>query len=144
MNAFGEPLHQTGDTDLIDHLRQLTRAGGAEQFAHASVRSDYLLGASIGLGIAAAHDGEDAVFGAGLTPRDGRVDESEAALRRLSVEFACDLSRSGGVIDEHGSTIETVESGIRAKSSLTQIDGIAYAAHVEILTVRLDPGRSHA
>src|SRR6185295_1629383 len=31
MDAFGEPLHQPGDADLIDHLGELPGAGGPQQ-----------------------------------------------------------------------------------------------------------------
>ena len=49
--------------------------------------------------VAADHDGEHAVLRAGLAAGDRRVEEAEAARRRLLGELARDLGRSRGVVD---------------------------------------------
>ena len=133
MNALGQALHQTGDADLVDHLGQLPRAGRAEQLAHAGIRRDHLLGAAIGVGIAAAHHGQHAVLGPGLAAGDGSVDEVEAALLRLGMELARDLGRSRGVVNEHRALVHAVERAVGPERDLAQIVIIADAAHDEVL-----------
>src|SRR4029453_12639900 len=135
MNAFGQSLHQSGDADLVDHFRELAGPGGTEKPAHARVGSNHLLGASIRLGIATAHDGEHAVLGAGLAAGDGRIDETEAALLRLRVELAGDFRGGRCVVDEHGAALDAVEGAIRAKRHLAQIVIVANAAHDEVLAL---------
>ena len=42
--AFGKPLDQPGNGDLVAHLGELARAGRAEQLAHARIMRDQRLG----------------------------------------------------------------------------------------------------
>ncbi len=59
-------MNQASDTNLVDHLCELAGTGTSEKLAHAGIDRDHLLGARIGGGIAAAHDRQDTVLGAGL------------------------------------------------------------------------------
>ena len=59
--------------------------------AHPCIGGDDRLGTGIGVFAAAAHDRQNAVFGAGLSAGHGRVDEFEAVLGRFGVEFAGDF-----------------------------------------------------
>ena len=141
MNAFGQPLHQAGDANLVHHLGELARPGRAEELAHARIGLDHLLGTGIGLSVASAHDGEHAVLRPGLSARDGGVDEAEAALFRLAIKFAGDLGRGGGVVDEHGALLHAVKGAVRPECHLAQIVVVAHAAHDEVLALGSGLGR---
>src|SRR3546814_9711870 len=62
---------------------------------------DHRAGALEGLRLAAAHDGEGAVLGAGLAAGDGGVDEGDAPLLAGGGQLARHLGRGGGVVDEN-------------------------------------------
>ena len=63
---LGEALDQAADADLVDHLGELAGARRPDQVDRSRIGFDHRLGfAEIGL-VAACHDGEGAVFGAGL------------------------------------------------------------------------------
>ena len=103
------------------------------QLAHARIGGDHLLGAAIGLGIAAAHHGEHAVLGAGLAAGDRRVDEIEAALLGFRMQLARDLGRGGGVVHEHRALLDAMEGAVRPERHLAQVIVVADAAHDEVL-----------
>ena len=130
VNAFRETLHHAGDADLVDHLGELAGARRAEQLAHARVGGDHLLGATVGLGVAAAHHGEHAVLRARLSARYRRIDEVKAALLRRFIQFARDLRGRGGVIDEYRVLAHFRERGARDRPHVIVV---ADAHHHEVL-----------
>ena len=132
MNAFREALHHARNANLVDHLGELSRARRSEQLAHARIGGDHFLGASIRFGIAAAHHGEHAVLRAGFAARHRRVDEIEAAFLCLRVEFARDLGRRRGVIDEHRALPYLGERSARDRAHIVVV---ADAHHDDVLAL---------
>jgi hypothetical protein len=129
------PSDQPGNADLVDHLGQLAGTRGSQKLAHPGIGGDHRLGAGIGVFAAAAHHRQHTVFRAGLSARDWRIDEFEAALGRLGVEFACDLGRGGGVIDESSTLLQARECAIGADRDRAQVMVIADACHDKILAL---------
>ena len=82
VQRLGEALHDARDRDLVDHLRELARARGPDQAHRLRERADHGLGRRERLGVAADHDRELAVLGAGLAARHRRVEAVHAALAR--------------------------------------------------------------
>ena len=78
MQRFGESLDEAGDADLVDHLGELAGACRTHQADHAGIGVDDRPGAFEDGLVAAAHDGQHAVFGAGLAAGDGRIDEIDS------------------------------------------------------------------
>ena len=78
----------------------------AHQPAGAGIGGDDRLDAGVGLGVAAAHDGEDALLGAGLAAGDRRVDEGGAPRRGGLGQLAGDGGGGGGVVDEDGALLQ--------------------------------------
>ncbi len=95
VKALGQALHETGDADLVDHLGELAGARTAEAAAGAGEGHDHRLGAGEVTLLAAAHDGEHAILGAGLATGDRRIDEAEAEGLGLGLKLTRDIGRSG-------------------------------------------------
>ena len=133
---FCEALNQAGDADLVDHLGQLAGARGPEPLAHACIGGDHRLGAGIGVFAAAAHHRQHAVFRAGLSAGHRRIDEFEAGLGGGGVEFAGDLGRGRGVVDEGGAFLHAGKSAIGADRDGAEVVIVADAGHDEILAFR--------
>jgi hypothetical protein len=90
---------------------------------------------SEGLRLAAAHHREHAVLGAGLAAGDRRIDEVKAVRLGLGVQFARDLRRCGGVIDNHRVLAHAGEHTVVAEHDLAQVVVVADAGHHEILAL---------
>ena len=91
MDGLGQPLHQAGDADLVDHLGQLSgahvaHAGDGLCVGHRDGAHPFHIGL-----VAAAHDGEAALLGACLSARDRGVDEVQATRTRRRIQLAADL-----------------------------------------------------
>ena len=81
MDGLGQALDEAGDGDLVAPSSQAGRnrpVPGAA--ACANSLSISRLSRLIIRRLAAAHDGQHAVFGTGLAARHGRIDEAEASL----------------------------------------------------------------
>ena len=95
-------LHQPGDADLVDHLRQLA---GARPRPSASRRARSARAparpASNTVRVAADHDRQLAVLGARLAAGHRRVEERDAARLRRALHLARDFGRRGRVVDEN-------------------------------------------
>ena len=137
-------LHDAGDANLVRHLGELPRAGGAHQIAGARVGGDHFFGRRERRRLAAAHHREHAVLGAGLAAGDRRVDEFKAAFLCLGMKFARDLGRGGGVIDHDGARPHAGEYALLAQHHLAQIVVVADAGHDEVLACRRLPRRRGA
>ena len=136
MDALGEALHQARDADLVDHLGELAGAGGPEPLAHPRIGAgDDRLGALVGILVAAAHHGEHAVLGAGLSPGHRRIDEFEAGLFGGRIELAGDVGGGRGVIDKGRALLHARERAVGAECHAPQIVVVADAAHHEILAL---------
>ena len=111
-NGFGQALHQTSHADLIDHLGQLSGTTGAHMGK--STRKSLGHGRSLlkGLGIAAAHDGQLAVHGTGLSTRDRCIQEVQTQFLGLGIQFACDLGRGCGVVDKNRASLHAGKSAL--------------------------------
>jgi hypothetical protein len=83
--------------------------------------------------IAADHDGQHAVLGAGLAAGHRRVEEGEARLARSFVQLARDLGRGGGVVDEDGTLLHRGEGAVGTGGDRAQIIVIADAGEDEVL-----------
>src|SRR5262249_51304999 len=97
-----------------------------------------------GLGIAAAHDREHAVFSARLAARHRCVNKAEARLLCLGIKRTRDFCRSGCMVDEHRAFLHTMERAVRPERHLAQIIVIADATHHEILACGCCFGRWRA
>ena len=144
VQRFGQPLHDAGDANLVHHLGELAGAGRAHQVAGARISGDHLLGPRKRLRLAAAHHREHAVLGAGLAAGDRRIDEIEAAPFGFGVQFARDLRRRGGVIDEDRALARAGEHAVLAEHHFAQVVVVADAGHDEILAFGRLPRRRRA
>ena len=80
-NLQGQPLHHTGDTDLVHHLRQLPRTRGPDQRHRGRIGRHHRLDARKYSLFPAAHDGKAAVLRPRLSARHGCVDPRESEIR---------------------------------------------------------------
>ena len=81
MDALGQPLHQPGDADLVDHLGELAGARGARAACRRARRRRSPARRRANGAASPPHITVSAPFSrAGLAARDRRIDEVEAAL----------------------------------------------------------------
>ncbi len=132
MNGFGEALHKSGNGDLVAHLGKLAGAGRSEQPPHPRIMGDQRFGLGVIHLVATAHDGEDAILGAGLTARYRRIDETKTATLGFGMQLARNTGRCGGVVDEHGTRLHGMEGAFSSNGHLPQIVVIADAGEDEI------------
>ncbi len=142
VQRLGQALDEAGDADLVDHLGQLAGADRPEPADRLAIGLHDRLGAGEILLVAAAHDGEHAVLGAGLAARDGRVDEADALFPADAMQLARNLGGGGGVVDEDGALPHAGEGAGVAQHDRAQIVVIADAGHDELGALgRLGRGR---
>ncbi|MPL79213.1 hypothetical protein SDC9_25088 [bioreactor metagenome] len=132
MQRLGEPLHQPRDGDLVAHLGQLAGAGLAHPPAGLGIGRNHRLGRGIIRLGAAAHHRQHAVLGPRLPARDRRVDKAKAHLSGQRRQFARDLGRHRGVVDEDRVRPHAGESALVAETDGAQVVVIADAGHDEI------------
>jgi hypothetical protein len=75
--------------------------------------------------VAPAHDGQDALFGASLSARNGCIDEMAAALACGRVQFARYAGAGGGVVDEDSAWRRVLERAIWPRHDRAQVIVIA-------------------
>ena len=136
-DALGQTLHQTSDTDLIDHLGELSGAGRTHQRDRSGEAFNHWFGARIVGCIAPHHHGQHAVLGPGLATRHRRIQKADAACFGRGVQFTGNGGRGGGVIDEqaagrHGRKC----AGVRGQRDLAQIGIITNAAEHHVGATR--------
>ncbi|SCM75489.1 hypothetical protein KL86PLE_20157 [uncultured Pleomorphomonas sp.] len=132
VDGLGEALHHAGDADLVDHLGELPRARRPEVDDHLRIGAHHRLGGGKAVVVAADHDGQRAVLGAGLSAGHRRVEEIEAEGGRLFLELAGDAGRRGGVIDEDGARLHAGEGAVRTEHDGAEIVVVADAGEHEI------------
>ena len=131
-DRFGQTLGDADDADLVHHLGELARAGAADQRGHLGVGVDHRLRALEFGRVAAAHDAELAVDGAGLAARDRRVDEADAALFRLCMNFPGDSGRRRRVIDENRAALHARQGAVVPVDDGAHVVVVADAHHHEV------------
>ena len=101
---------------MIDHLGQLSGTTGAHMGK--STRKSLGHGRSLlkGLGIAAAHDGQLAIHGAGLSTRDWCIQEVQTQFLGLGIKLAGNLSGGGGVVDKNRASLHPGKSALLTQS----------------------------
>ena len=77
--------------------------------------------------LAADHDGEAAIDGAGLAARHRRVEKAQPIPCRLALQLARELGRGGGVIDQNGARLHAGEGAARAGRDRARVVVIADA-----------------
>ena len=136
MDALGEPLHEPGDADLVDHLGELARIRRTHQPAGAGVaRRSPARPWRKASASPPHHDRQHAVLGARLAARDRRVEEAEALVLGGGVELAGDLGRGGGVIDEDGALAMPWKAPSGPERDLAQIVVVADAGEHDLLAL---------
>jgi len=99
--AFREALNETGDTNLINHLGQLSGTETANQRHLPGITiNDRLDFIEVGLANA-AHHRQHTVLRTGLTTRNRRINEASTCFAGASVELACDIRGRGSIVDEN-------------------------------------------
>ena len=136
MDAFRQALHQPGDADLVDHLRKLAASCRPHQPDHARIGVDPRPRFLEDLRLAAAHDGQHAVFGAGLAAGDRRIDETAATGAGGGVEFAGNFGAGRGVVDQDGAWLHSGKDAVGAGGDLAQVVVVADAGEDEIGVAR--------
>ena len=134
-------MHDTGDAQLIHHLRELPTARFPKQHAGLRVAVDDWLGPLEVLLDATAHNGQYAVFRTGLAARNGRVDEADPFRLRRGVKLAGDIGGSGCVVNEHGAFRHPGKGAVLAQHDAAQIIVIADAAEDHLGTLCRFAGR---
>ena len=132
MDAFGQPLHDAGDTNLVHHLGQLTVAGWTDQLDAGSEATDHGFGFGIGSGIAAHHYRERPLLRSCLTAGYRRIEEIQAALLRRCCQLTCHDGRGGCVINNHTARLGACENSLRACHYLAQVIIVANAGEDEV------------
>ena len=134
VDPLGQALDQPGDADLVDHLGALSAARPAQQRHRLGIGGDHGLGpVEVGL-IAAAHHGEHAVLGAGLTPGNRRVHEPDAPLGRRGVQLLGQISRSGGVVHQNRPGSHRLQYAPLASGDRADVIVVAHAHEHELGT----------
>ena len=100
-SALGERLRQSGQADLIDHLRKLTGPHRADQRDRLGVCPHHVLDAREVGGIAADHDRQLAILRPGLPAGHRRIEEAHALVVREVGDGARHLRRSRRMVDEY-------------------------------------------
>ena len=129
--TLGDRLHEAGDADLIHHLRELAGARRAKVDHGLRVAPQHGLGLGEVLGVAADHERELAVLGAGLAAGHRRVEEADAALLGGRVELARDRGRGGGVIHKHRAGLHAGERAVRSERHGFHVLVVPHAHHHE-------------
>jgi hypothetical protein len=143
--CLGQALHEARDADLVHHLGQLPCPAVANPAADAGIGGHDWFGPGIVLFRAAAHDGELAVLGPGLSAGHRRVDEMKVERLRFGGKLAGDMGGDGGVIDEDRALGHAREGPVRASADLGEVVVVADAGHDEVGPRRgLARGRSRA
>jgi len=101
VDAFGQPLQQTGNANLIDHLGQLPAARRTEVSDRTRVAGQHRLCALEGIRVTAAKDGELAVLCASLATGNRRIDEGRTLRLELCRHVARQLGGCGAVVDDN-------------------------------------------
>ena len=139
---LGEALHETGDADLVDHLRELTGTRAAEEVAGTAVGVDHR-GDPIEISlVAATHHREHTVLGAGLSARDRGIDETDTLRGGRCVDIAGDDRRRGRVVDKHRSLPHRLEDAVGARGHGEYV-GIITDAQEDVLGSLSRSSRSH-
>src|SRR5688572_9921788 len=136
VQRLGETLHGARDRDLIDHIRELARARGTLQADRLRVRTDHRLRRRERLSLAADHDGELAVLGAGLPARYRRVEAVNAALQAGRSDLARDVGRCRRVVAKDGSRAHRRDDTVRAERDLAHIWIVTDADEHDLGTLR--------
>ena len=102
MQALGQPLHESGDAHLVDHLAELPGAAVADADDRLAVRAQHRLDARERLGVAAAHHAQLSLLRSSLATRDRRIDEVQAAGPCGLVQLARHRRGRSRVVHEHG------------------------------------------
>jgi hypothetical protein len=85
--------------------------------------------------VAATHHGQGAVLRAGLTARNGGVDEGHTLCFRRGVQFPRHVGRGGGVVDHGGAGAHARQHAIGAQHDRTQIVVVADAHEHDLGTL---------
>jgi hypothetical protein len=133
MHGLGETLDDAGDGDLVHHLSELARPRRTEQAAGLGEALDDGSGLVEGGLIAADHDSQLAVLGAGLAARDWGVEEGEAGFGRGGTQGASDAGRGRRVVDEDGASLHSKERAVGADGDFAQIVVVADAGEYDVL-----------
>ena len=136
VDGLGQPLHQAGDADLVDHLGQLSgahiaHAGDGLRVGHRDRAHPF----HIGLG-AAAHDGEAAFLGARLSTRDRGIDEVQAMRTGRRIQLAADLGRGRGVVHVERAGLHADKGAVFAQHHAAQVVVIAHAREHDVGVLR--------
>ncbi|MNZ75670.1 hypothetical protein D3C78_941530 [compost metagenome] len=141
MQCLGQTLQQAADADLVDHLGQLPAADVAHQAHHPCIGGDHRLGALEELLLAANHHREDSALGAGLAAGNRCIEKAQFAFGGQYRQFASDLRRSGGVVDQQAAWPHTREHAMFAEHHAAQVIVVAHATHHELRPLRRFPRR---
>ena len=133
VQPLGQPLHQAGNADLVDHLGKLARAGRAEQGDGAGIGVDNALATIEYRGLSAHHDREHTVDRARFAAGYRRVHEAEAALRRVCRQLLRDAGRRGSVIDENGAGAHPLEGTAGADRHRAHVVVVADAGEDDLV-----------
>jgi hypothetical protein len=87
------------------------------------------------------HHGEHAVDRPRLAAGHRRIDEAQAPAGRDRVQFARDLCRRRGVVDEHRTRLHAGECAVLAEHDRAQVVVVAHAAEHDVGVVRSLPRR---
>ena len=136
MDGLGQPLHQAGDADLVDHLGQLSgthvaHAGDGLRVGHRDGAHPF----DIGLG-AAAHDGEAAFLGARLSARDRGIDEVQAMRTGRRIQLTTDFGRSCGVVHVERAGLHADKGAVFAHHHAAQVVVVAHAREHDVGVLR--------
>ena len=133
MQSLGQPLHQPGDGDLVDHLGELAGARRPHQPDHLRIGLDHRLGLVESLLLAADHDRQRAVLRARLAAGDRRVERCEAACLGLFGKLARDFGGSRRVVDIDRALAHRLEAAVGADRHGAQVVVVADAGEDEVL-----------
>ncbi len=132
MDAFGKPLDDSGDAELVDHLGKLTCTRGSHKSHHLGIAIDDRLRSLERFRIAPDHHRQLAVLGTGLATGYGRIQAPTALVFCRGIKLTRHCRRSGGIVDVDRTLLHAGKCAVRAKRDCSQVIIIANTGEDEV------------
>ena len=132
VQSLRQRLHQARNTDLVDHLGQLSGAGRPHKVDSRAVTLKKRMHAVVVHLATAHHDGQLAAFGASLASGYRRIQKRDISFAGRAVELTRQLGRGRSVIDVSCSRTQSGQDSFRPRGDFPHVLVTAHAAENEL------------